>query len=246
MAKAAASYAMLYDDLEWLCGDHPSGGSRIDRLARGIHFLDIPTEAPHLVQGHGCGYGFTDMEPKSGHVLFTSLLVLEGAALLGAAIQRGVSQGVPGCAGKSEEPLRDLLELAALVNDSIASGYMDDSRFGSNLLLATDVHGNNAQPDVWGSGLAVAIGAGTEAQRARISAALAANASNIFRWGQARHLPWPMCWEHGKTMPGYMNPAQCTETGKGALESSWCRCAPPTARGRFGVRTLRFCDEVLG
>ena len=160
--------------------------------------------------------------------------------------QRGVSQGVPGCAGKSEEPLRDLLELAALVNDSIASGYMDDSRFGSNLLLATDVHGNNAQPDVWGSGLAVAIGAGTEAQRARISAALAANASNIFRWGQARHLPWPMCWEHGKTMPGYMNPAQCTETGKGALESSWCRCAPPTARGRFGVRTLRFCDEVLG
>ena len=122
---------------------------------------------------------------------------------------------------------------------------MDDSRFGSNLLLATDVHGNNAQPDVWGSGLAVAIGAGTEAQRARISAALAANASNIFRWGQARHLPWPMCWEHGKTMPGYMNPAQCTETGKGALESSWCRCAPPTARGRFGVRTLRFCDEVL-
>jgi hypothetical protein len=126
MAKASASYAMLYDDLEWLCGQHPSGGSRIDRLSAGIHFLDVPTEggAPHLVylarakyvhcdpqhipqilvfssihfmgsrysSTPQCFYGFTDMERKSGHVLFTSLLVVEGAALMGAAIQRGVSQ----------------------------------------------------------------------------------------------------------------------------------------------------------
>jgi len=41
----------------------------------------------------------------------------------------------------------------------------------------------------------VQLGAGTDAQRARMAAALAANASNIFRWGQARHLIWPMCWQ---------------------------------------------------
>ena len=113
-----------------------------------------------------------------------------------------------------------LLELAALVNDSIASGYMDDSRFGSNLLLATSVSGNNAQPDIWGSGLAVAIGAGTDMQRAKISAALAANASDMFRWGQARHLPWPMCWETAGVSPTYMNPAQWYMRDLPSTESS--------------------------
>ena len=34
-----------------------------------------------------CYYGFTDMEPKAGHVLFTSMLMVEGAQLLGTAIQ---------------------------------------------------------------------------------------------------------------------------------------------------------------
>ena len=86
------------------------------------------------------------------------------------------------------------------MNDTISSGYMDDRVWGSNLLLATDSPGHNAQPDVWGSGLAVAIGAGTVAQRARLSAALAANSSTMFKWGQARSLPWPMCWQQGGAM----------------------------------------------
>jgi hypothetical protein len=63
----------------------------------------------------------------------------------------------------SEEPFASL---AAAVNDSISSGYLDDTLFGTHLLLATDFSGadGDAQPDVWGSGLAVHIGAGTDSQ----------------------------------------------------------------------------------
>ena len=35
------------------------------------------------------------MEPKAGHVLFTSLLMIEGAQLLGAAIKGAAAAGVP-------------------------------------------------------------------------------------------------------------------------------------------------------
>ena len=82
---------------------------------------------------------------------------------------------------------------------------------------------HNSQPDVWGSGLAVAIGAGTDAQRAAISRALAEGADGIFRWGQARHLPLPLCWEvAGLQRPGAANPNQCTDTGR----EGWCGGKP--------------------
>ena len=54
--------------------------------------------------------------------------------------------------------LADPFEMvAAAVNDSIASGAMEDSIFGSKLFLAANDPGhndghNNALPDVWGSG----------------------------------------------------------------------------------------------
>ena len=70
LAKAFASYALLYNDLPWFCGVHPAGSTRISRLLQGIEFLDIPTEGgvPHLVTSvhpHSM-YGFTDGEPKRG------------------------------------------------------------------------------------------------------------------------------------------------------------------------------------
>ena len=115
--------------------------------------------------------------------------------------------------------------LAGLVNDSISAGFLDDSRFRSGLMLATSVVGGNAQPDVWGSGLAVDIGAGTYRQRAAIVSALASNSSKMFQWGQVRHLPWPMCWESAGVSATYMNPNQCTETGESGVSGAgteWC------------------------
>lgn len=47
---------------------------------------------------------------------------------------------------------------------------------------------------------AVSLGVGTDAQRARIAAALVTQQHNIFRWGQARELPWPMCWQRSSPM----------------------------------------------
>jgi len=121
---------------------------------------------------------------------------------------------------------RPFLALAAAVNDTLSADAspLEDRVFGSGLMLATDAVGQNSQPDVWGSGLAVQIGAGTAAQRARMQTALAANASNIFRWGQARHLIWPMCWQKATPYPGFMNQNECTETGgaPGSIEHSWC------------------------
>ena len=125
---------------------------------------------------------------------------------------------------------RPFLALAAAVNDTLSADAspLEDRVFGSGLMLATDSVGQNSQPDVWGSGLAVQIGAGTAAQRARMQTALAANASNIFRWGQARHLIWPMCWQKATPYPGFMNQNECTETGgaPGDLEHSWCGGKP--------------------
>ena len=201
LAKAVASYALLYDDLPYLCGVHrKDNASRVSKLLDGLEFLQVSLRSgePHLVYtpgGHGM-YGFTDGEGKVGHVLFDSLLLLEGAQLMADALLAAAARNIVGCeaAKKLERPF---LALAAAINDTLSSDSspLEDRSFGSGLFLATDSVGHNSQPDVWGSGLAVQIGAGTDAQRARMQSALAANASRIFRWGQARHLIWPMCWE---------------------------------------------------
>ena len=76
---------------------------------------------------------------------------------------------------------------------------------------------------MWGSGLAVYLGAGTHAQRSTIAASLATNATKIFRWGQARHLPLPLCWEvAGVQHRGAANPNSCSSTGK----EGWCKGKP--------------------
>ena len=243
LAKAVASYALLYNDFAYLCGVHrEDNATRVSKLLRGLEFLQVPLEGgqPHLVYtagGHGM-YGFTDGEGKAGHVLFTSLLLVEGAQLMADALLAAGRGNVAGCEGakRLEQPF---LALAAAVNDTLSSpsSPLEDSRFGSGLMLATDSVGHNAQPDVWGSGLAVQIGAGTSAQRERMQRALASNASNIFRWGQARHLIWPMCWESAAPYQGFMNQNQCTETGGcvpgspgctalGAIAHSWCNGKP--------------------
>ena len=233
LAKAVASYALLYDDLPYLCGVHrQTNTSRVAMLLRGLEFLDVPLREgePHLVVSPGaCMYGFTDCEHKRGHVLYTSLLLIEGAQLMADALLTAAADNVRGCEAslKLEQPF---LALAAAINDTIASSSspLEDRTFGSGLLLATDSVGHNSLPDVWGSGLAVQIGAGTDAQRVRIQAALAANASRIFRWGQARHLIWPMCWDNAAPYPGFMNTNLCTETGgaPGSVEHSWCGGKP--------------------
>eukprot|EP01050_Picozoa_sp_SAG11_P009883 SAG11_NODE_963_length_6375_cov_6.744105_2_plen_1331_part_00 len=234
LAKAVASYALLYEDFEYLCGVHRrDNATRVSKLLRGLEFLEVPlrTGAPHLVTSPGthCMYGFTDGEHKMGHVLYDSLLLIEGAQLMADALLRAAAEKVGGCEGakRLEEPF---LALAAAVNDTLSSARspLEDRIFGSGLMLATDAFGHNSQPDVWGSGLAVQIGAGTAAQRMRMQAALAANASRIFRWGQARHLIWPMCWQSATPYPGFMNQNECTETGgaPGSIEYSWCSGQP--------------------
>ena len=110
------------------------------------------------------------------------------------ALLEAARQKVRGCEAELNLTA-PFLALAAAVNGTLSSdtaNVLEDRTFGSGMMLATDSVGHNAQPDVWGSGLAVQIGAGTDAQRARMQQALAANATNIFRWGQARHLIWPM------------------------------------------------------
>ena len=216
----------------------PSLFQRLHRLRQALEFLDVPSKpgVPHLVTASRphCMYGFTDMEPKEGHVLFTSLLVIQAGVELATAVESAAAAGVPGCtAVPSTSKL--FRGLAAAVNDSIAAGYLDDHRGAaeSRLLLATDVAGHNSQPDVWGSGLAFAIDAGTHAQRKSIARALADGAGGIFRWGQARHLPLPLCWEVAGLQHGAAaNPNQCTETGKGG----WCGSEPC---GSYQVRPLQ-------
>ena len=232
LALAAAKYATLFGDNAWLCGNHPAGGSRLQRLQRALEFLNVSGRAspgPHLVTAPTphCMYGFTDMEPKTGHVLFTSLLVIQAGHALSRAIAAASASGKDtGCTYRSSAWFS---ELAATINASIADGFLDDRKpsrgrgGGSGLLLATDSPGHNSLPDVWGSGLAVFIGAGTDRQRETIAQSLAEGSDAIFRWGQARHLPLPLCWQvAGVQHPGAANTNQCTQTG----DEGWCGGQP--------------------
>lgn len=162
LAKAVASYALLYGDLPYLCGVHRGDNrTRVSKLLRGLEFLNVPLTAgqPHLViAGPHCMYGFTDGEHKQGHVLFDSLLLIEGAQLMADALLLAAQKNVPGCeaAKKLEQPF---LALAAAVNDTVsaANSPLEDRSYGSGLMLATDCNHSNMQPDVWGSGLAVQV-----------------------------------------------------------------------------------------
>ena len=156
-------------------------------------------------------------------------LTVESAQLMADALLEAAERKVSGCeaAKRLEQPF---LTLAAAVNDTLSSAtanVLEDNTFGSGLMLATDSPGHNSQPDVWGSGLAVQIGAGTEAQRERMAKALAANASNIFRWGQARHLVRPA---HRTHPPSASGPA--TDLMSAACWNRSGRCA-----GRLRRRT---------
>merc|ERR1712070_501866 len=141
----------------------------------------------------------------SGHVLFTSLLVIQGATLMRDAIISAQ------CSAKANQ----FAAMAAAVNASLSNGMLGPSSSSSGLFLATD--GHDAQPDIWGSGLAVAIGAGTFAQRERAMLALTVNSTMHFRWGQARHLPEPLCWDYAGVWDKYMNPNKC------AVSGHWCK-----------------------
>jgi hypothetical protein len=126
LALAAAKYATLFGDSAWLCGEHPAGGGRLQRLKEALEFLDVPTQKPQLVyatQPH-CMYGFTDMEPKQGHVLFTSLLVIEAGVALSAAINAAAVSEAGCIHGMSAW----FAELATTINASIADGFLDDRR----------------------------------------------------------------------------------------------------------------------
>eukprot|EP01045_Picozoa_sp_COSAG04_P016205 COSAG04_NODE_1335_length_7178_cov_14.567679_7_plen_1040_part_00 len=244
LALAAAKYATLFGDSAWLCGEHPAGGGRVQRLQQALQFLNVPSGKPNLVVAPTphCMYGFTDMEPKQGHVLFTSLLVVQAGFALSAAIDAAAAKEAAGCTRGMSAWFEDL---ATTINASIADGFLDDHRpGGSGLLLATDSAGHNSLPDVWGSGLAVAIGAGTDAQRAALARALAENADSFMRWGQARHLPLPLCWQvAGVQHPGAANTNQCTETGK----EGWCRGEPCGSyqNGGYGPLNYRTAARTL-
>ena len=51
LALSAGKYARLFGDTEWLCGQHPAGGARLQRLRRALEFLKISRQPgqPHLV-----------------------------------------------------------------------------------------------------------------------------------------------------------------------------------------------------
>merc|ERR1712146_372193 len=105
--------------------------------------------------------------------------------------------------------------MASLINATLSAGVLGPSAASAGLFLATDARDN--QPDIWGSGLAVAIGAGTFAQREQAKLALTRDSSKHFKWGQARHLPEPLCWDAAGVWQHFMNPNKCQVGGP------WCK-----------------------
>lgn len=160
----------------------------LPRLIRALSFL--PRSADGLVYNDpaapNCTYGFTDTVAKQGRLLFTSLLVIQAEQALARW------SNTTGCGNATTHAAE-----ASRVAAAVAPALYDAA---SQLFLACDT-GANSLPDVWGSALAVAVGAVPANNTTRVVAALAQTlAGDGAQAGQIRHLLPGQVW--GKCFRG--------------------------------------------
>ena len=142
-----------------------------------------------------CCSGFTDSVAKSGHHLFISVLHLEALQKLTTA-----AAGCPDAAA-IVSAMRDR---AADLKAALAGPLLWNQSAG----MFRPSSGNCAHLiDVWGSALAVHIGATTSQQTTAIVKWFGANWQDVFQDGQVRHLPrgqyWPVINPSVAPSPGY-------------------------------------------
>jgi hypothetical protein len=215
-----------------------------------------------------CTYGFTDTVAKQGHLLFTSLLLLDAARGMATATAQA------SCGGGGNSTF--FAELAATVSAGLAAATQPGTAVGTsgtsaetgtgtdagsgtggilwnpqyNMLNACS-DGANALPDVWGSALAVAMGVLDNKTATAVVTAIAAK-SGVFSAGQVRHLPpplvWGLCFGGGCPSPGTLRSVHCgvcTRAGTSpTLPFLGLRRLCPSPSTRVRMRVSRMCTGV--
>jgi hypothetical protein len=182
LLKLAAFYATHWADHEWLCSNEPA-------LAAVYSWARRLRGPEGLSSGQ---YGFMDCVGVSGNNLFMSLLFVEGARAMAAALSAADCSTTAGGRGLTV-PIANYTAEAQRTSDAI--GLLFDPSVG--MYRATD-QGDN-QTDVWGSVFSVALGAGSAAHQQAVVEYVTDNYEIIFAWGQVRHLPYPQTWQYAST-----------------------------------------------
>ena len=222
MLKLAAFYATEWHDDDWLCA-HESALAAAYTWARRLR----GPEALSVGQ-----YGFMDCVGVSGNNLFMSLLFVEGARAIAAALARAKCKDLT-------IPLANYTAEAARTSGAI--GLLFDETVG--MFKATDQHDN--QTDIWGSVFAVSLGAGSVEHRAAVVEYVTTNHAIVFAWGQVRHLPFPQSWHYAATNPsrtGNNNmPGNFQNGGYWALPVSWALQAVAKKDPALATKLLADC-----
>ena len=182
LLKLAAFYATHWADHEWLCSNEPA-------LAAVYSWARRLRGPEGLSSGQ---YGFMDCVGVSGNNLFMSLLFVEGARAMAAALSAADCSSTAG-GRELTVPIANYTAEAQRTSDAI--GLLFDPSVG--MYRATD-QGDN-QTDVWGSVFSVALGAGSAAHQQAVVEYVTDNYEIIFAWGQVRHLPYPQTWQYAST-----------------------------------------------
>mmetsp|Transcript_35304 Transcript_35304/g.69249 ORF Transcript_35304/g.69249 Transcript_35304/m.69249 type:complete len:359 (-) Transcript_35304:84-1160(-) len=193
----------------WLCSYEPMLASVYSWNFKLLH--SHPTKA--LMNIEDCGYGFTDCIYKSGADLFNSILFVEAAQNMAAALENAHCD-------RLTIPLSNYTQEAAAVGKAI-SKVLFDSDIG--LFLATD--GGDNKPDLWGSAFAVVHGVASSAQSESVTRFFVKEHTDaIFQAGQVRHLPYPMLWDSVAVVNRTFNsnkPGNMQNGGYWALPAAW-------------------------
>jgi len=173
-----AWHAIVVCGREDLLRTSVAGVPFLERLALAFAVPQVDPESELVVcdeQRRGVSFGFTDTVVHTGKLLFCSLLRYRAAVWMADLLTRA------GDRAAAERYAR----IAATISSEIPRTFAHDG----GLLVAST--GLSAQPDVWGSAFAVAMGALAEPAATRVVGAIRqALASGTIAWkGNVRHVP---------------------------------------------------------
>ena len=179
------------------------------------------------------GYGFTDSVAKSGHRFFISALHLEALQKLGAAAAAAACPG-------DGDILSAMRERAAQLKAALAGPLLWNQSAG----MFRPSSGNCAGLiDVWGSALAVRVGATTADQTAAIVRWFKHHWRGIFQDGQVRHLAagqhWPIIKPAVAPSPGYWEFDTYQNGGYWATPLAWVAPVVAMSDPRLAARVVR-------
>eukprot|EP00052_Salpingoeca_macrocollata_P020078 m.168129 g.168129 ORF g.168129 m.168129 type:complete len:400 (-) comp21150_c0_seq3:93-1292(-) len=173
-----------------------------------------------------CTYGFTDTVAKSGHLLFTSILVYQAAEELLTAVQHAQ------CPFSGSAFYQNVMA-------NIKANIMTLKDPNGALLLAASE--DDAEPDVWGSALALHLNILPASVAQGVADYLALNTAVLYQEGQVRSLPSPKTWS--RCFSGCPAPGTYQNGGFWATPHAWL--LPALANNGYHTVAANLLNQTL-